>query len=327
MFKLKHILIQILRRCVQLWIVLFLLGLIGLNLYAHYRAARALEDLDGFKGQALNKIGSFVEESEDPQKLLDSFSGTLWSMKLAGVDISDPLAGAEMLAASKRIYLPMLASILIPVIITIIFGKVFCSWCCPAYLLLEISDKFRKILRFAEIPPGDMKFSYRNKYIILGVGLAYSLILSLPLFSLIYPPAVVSRLLHAWIFGATLTGMLIILGLIGAVELFVSPRWWCRTMCPGGALYGMIGYKRFVKVTCDTNTCNNCKKCEPACQMGLNPVEDVEGIECDNCAACIRHCPQRSLGFTLNLPKIKSASAKKQGQESKTAVEGDENGS
>lgn len=277
--------------------------LILLNLYAHYRAARALDDVEGIKGKAIKQVGLYVDRVEDPQALLDSYTGTLWSMELGGVDISDPLAALEMTSASKRIHIPMLLSILIPVIVTIILGKIYCSWICPAYLLFEISNKLRKVLKFAEIPPAKVKFSYRNKYVVLGVGLMYSLLLSLPIFSLIYPPAIVSRVLHGWIFGTAITEMLIILLLIILFEMFISPRWWCRTMCPGGALYGLIGLKRFVKVNCETSTCSGCGKCKPVCQMGLNPVEDVAGIECDNCGVCIRHCDQKSLGYKLAIPK------------------------
>ena len=39
---------------------------------------------------------------------------------------------------------------------------------------------------------------------------------------------------------ATLTGMLILLGAILAFEVLVSHRWFCRTLCPGGALLGLI---------------------------------------------------------------------------------------
>ncbi len=303
--QILYLSIQAIRRAVQLSVVLGLLALIFINLYAHYRAARALEDVEGYKVHVFDRIDKHLENQEDPQEFLDDYSGTIWSMKISGIDFTDPLAAVESIAASKQIFIPLLISIAIPVGLTILFGKIFCSWICPAYLIMEISNKLRKLLKFAEISPGEVKFSYNNKYLVLLVGIIYALLLSIPLFPLIYPPAIVSRLFHGLIFGTAVTGMSIMLGLIILFEIFVSPRWWCRTMCPGGALYGILGWKRLVKIKCNTETCNGCGKCQPVCQMGLNPVTDVGGIECDNCGGCLRHCKPKSLSYSLRLPNLK----------------------
>jgi ferredoxin-type protein NapH len=146
--------------------------------------------------------------------------------------LSDPLAVAEMTATSRTIYLPLWLSALIPVLFTLLLGRVFCSWMCPAGLLFELTDKLRRLLRLAEIKPGEVRFSHQNKYVVLVIGLLVAGTVGLPIFALVYPPAVISRLAHAWIFGTALTGMLILLGLMIIFELAVSPRWWCRTMCP-----------------------------------------------------------------------------------------------
>ncbi len=300
--SIRHLIIQFLRRVVQLSVILGLIGLIFLNLYAHYRAARALEDLSGYQGKILHALDQYVQQRDDAELWLDGFTGTLWSMQVAAVDFTDPLAAAEAMAASRAWYAPLLMSILIPVVGTLLLGRVFCSWICPGYLLFEIGHSLRWVLRIAEISPGRVTFSARNKYILLAVGLVWAAVTGLPLFATIYPPAVISRLLHAWIFGTALTGMLLIMGLILLFEVFVSPRWWCRSMCPGGALYGLIGSVRPLRVKLDDQTCTHCGKCEPTCPMGLNPEIQSSGIECDNCGVCIRHCPSKSLAFGVKLP-------------------------
>ncbi|MBC8875123.1 MAG: hypothetical protein H8E44_37355, partial [Planctomycetes bacterium] len=107
-----------------------------------------------------------------------------------------------------------------------------------------------------------------------------------------------------WIFGTSLTGILILLGIIALVEVVISPRWWCRTMCPGGALYGLIGWPRLLRVKLDTDRCTKCRKCVPVCEPGLDPVRESYGIECDNCGECVRHCPDRALRYTIGLPAV-----------------------
>jgi ferredoxin-type protein NapH len=297
--KFKHLIIQFVRRCVQIAVIALVLGLAVVSLYAHYRAARALEDnpdLTGWKAVAFARVDEQVSARDDPQEFLDGFKGTLWSMQVGGLDLSDPLAAVEMIAAS-------MVSIVIPVILTLVLGRVFCSWICPANVLFELSGKLRKLLRLAEIPPADVRFSHKNKYVLLAVGLLAAAVLGLPIFALVYPPAVLSRLAHAWVFGTALTGMLVLTGLIIAFELFVSPRWWCRTMCPGGALYGLLGWSRLLRVRLDPARCNDCRKCEPVCEPGLDPVRESYGIECDNCGVCIRHCPDRALFYSIGLPR------------------------
>lgn len=303
----KHLLVQLLRDLSRIAVLVLVIGVVYLSLYTHYRAAKAMEDdqfLKGVNGTVLKMIDKHVADMENPQEFLDGYKGTLWSMRLAGIDITDPLAAAEMAATSHSIHWPLWVSILIPVVATVLLGRVFCSWMCPAGLLFEWSQKLRKLLRLAEIKPGEVQFSHKNKYAVLIVGLAMAAVFGLPLFALIYPPAVISRLAHAWIFGTAVTGMLVILGVIVAMEVFVSPRWWCRTMCPGGAIFALLSKFRLVRVKVVPSKCTGCRDCEPICPMGIYPVQKATTIECDSCGLCIRHCPDDALVFSTSLPVI-----------------------
>ena len=305
--RIKHFAIQALRRSVQVLVVVLLAGMVYLSLYSHYRAAHAIDDeaaLEGYRKTILLGIHDRVDKLEDPQEFLDDNKGTLWSMRLGGIDLTDPLAAAEAIAAAKTVYVPLLWSVLIPVVVTLLLGKVFCSWICPAGLLLEITGKLRGLLRLAELPPGEVKFSRANKYLLLVIGLVISAAAAAPLFALIYPPAAMGRLIHAWIFGTSLAGGLVLMGLIVAIEIVVSPRWWCRTMCPGGALYGLIGWPRLLRVRLDEDLCTKCRRCEPVCEPGLNPVVESYGIECDNCGKCVQVCPEKALRYSIGLPNL-----------------------
>ncbi len=298
--------LQILRRLVQVATILSIVLIALLSLYAHYRAARVIDDpqlMAGLRGEVTTTlIHPIVDKLNNPEAFLDGYKGTVWSMRLAGVDLSDPLAAAEAIAATKHVHWPLIVSIIVPIVLTVLFGKVFCSWICPAYVLFEISGKLRRLLRFAEITPGEVKFAHANKYIFLVVGLAIAAATSAPLFALIYPPAVLSRVVHAWIFGTALTGMVVLLLVIIAFEVLVSPRWWCQTMCPGGALYGLLGYFRPVRVKLKEEACTGCQKCIPVCEAGINPITQSESIECDNCGVCLRHCGDNALVFSIGLP-------------------------
>ncbi len=152
--------LQILRRCVQVVTLVVITALPLLSLYAHYRAARVIDDdqlMAGMRGEVVTKlVHPYVDSLDDPQAFLDNNKGTLWSMQLFGVDLTDPLAAVEMLATSKHVHWPLIASIAIPVALALLLGKVFCSWICPGYVLFEITGKLRRLLRMAEIEPGEV---------------------------------------------------------------------------------------------------------------------------------------------------------------------------
>ena len=82
--------------------------------------------------------------------------------------MTDPLAAAESVAASKRFPKTLFIDIMIPVIVALLLGRIFCSWICPMNLLLEWADKLRKVLRFLELSPRDIRFARVTKYVLLA---------------------------------------------------------------------------------------------------------------------------------------------------------------
>jgi ferredoxin-type protein NapH len=293
------------RRSAQAATVLLVISLIFLGLYYNYHASRSLAEIEsvpGWRGAVLAYIDDRMTGVRNPEAVLRNNTGNLWSMRLHGIDISDPLAFVETTAATRSVYGPLFLSILAPLLVTFVLGRVFCSWICPGYLLFELAGRLRTVLSRGGLEPADVKFSHTNKYVFLGVGLILAAATSLPIFSMFYPPALLSRTAHAIIFGTGVAGMLTIICLLVAFEVLVSPRWWCQTMCPGGALYGLVGSQRALRVRLVPGRCTNCRLCEPACEAGLNPIKESSGLECDNCGACIRSCPDEALAFVIGLP-------------------------
>lgn len=332
------------RRLAQIFIILLLFALPVLARYHNYIASRKVDEFiekweKRPQGKVLAATDKLVratgqdEESYDGHKRrnrkeiverLEKYRGSVWSMELAGISMTDPLAGAESIAASKAFPWVLFVSLIIPVIATVLLGRVFCTWICPMNTLLELTDKLRKVLRFLELPPRNLLFWRGNKYVILLVGLAAALILSVPLMGYFYPPAVIGREVHAWVneffdwaeqgrpgVGWT-AGLTIASGFILAVvllEVFVSRRLWCRYLCPGGALYAALGAFRVVRVKRDVKTCTDCAECGQVCGMGLNPMRDWTGVECDNCALCVTYCEPRALSFKFGVKDPQPAGA------------------
>lgn len=300
-------LVPITRRCVQLLSLGVLVLLPIMALYTHFKEAHAIHDLgeNNWRNVAVRCIERVVNKDESRQQLVQRTQGTIWSARLFGVTLSDPLAGAEAIISSRSFYKPMLWSLLIPVAVTVLLGRVFCGWICPMNTLLEVVDKCRRLLRIAEIRERDVKFSLKNKYLVLAVTLGLVGVTSVPFVALFYPPAVMSREMHLFVFGSTVgIGAYVILA-ICAIELFVSKRWWCRYICPGGALYSLLGRFRVVRVERDENKCIHCGECVRVCQFDLRPMlVQITGMECTNCGTCVKACDDDALRFRWMLPII-----------------------
>jgi polyferredoxin len=83
-----------------------------------------------------------------------------------------------------------------------------------------------------------------------------------------------------------------VLGVLAAASV-VIPAFWCRALCPYGALLGLFSWLSPTAVTRDDNACVSCGRCARACPAGL-PVDTtlrVTSPECQGCAECVGACP------------------------------------
>lgn len=285
------------------FLVLILLPCI--SVYQAYVAAHAYDLLTpsekGFYDVMETLTDPFVS---DPEHDLDAVKGTTWSATVSGLKISDPLAVVGQVSAGLEIYPPFLLAALIPVLVTLVFGRIFCGWICPATLLYELNTNLAAWLHRVGLPVGNRHFDRRLKYLVLGIGVILSMITGSVLFAAIYPPAIIGREIYYAIalggFGAG--AVFFVLTLL--FDLLVARRGFCRYVCPGGALYSLLGRYRLFRIQRKVETCNDCAKCTAICEFELDPMRDGFGQECNNCTACIAVCPTDALVFKVDIKDI-----------------------
>lgn len=100
--------------------------------------------------------------------------------------------------------------------------------------------------------------------------------------------------LFAWKFSLFVTTILLC--------IFIS-RFFCRFLCPLGALYGLFNRFSILGIKLERDKCVDCGKCHAKCKVDIKHVGDHE---CINCGECIDVCPTNAItwkGSKIFLPK------------------------
>ena len=92
----------------------------------------------------------------------------------------------------------------------------------------------------------------------------------------------------------------IIFFVILALNLRIT-RFWCRAICPLGALLGLLSKWSILGIEKRESLCDDCNKCLLHCQGGDDPMLGAKWrkSECHLCLNCIGHCPHEAIQFKL----------------------------
>jgi|CXWL01.1.fsa_nt_gi ferredoxin-type protein NapH len=322
------------RRAVQVLVLASIILFPFIARYGHYMWARQTEKMISLWGNstaglllrgtdALMRTGLPLEEAgvvgRRPRKAIlvraDQFVGSLpWSARVFGVSLTDLLAAAESALATRSLLSVLAAGAVLPLLATLLLGRVYCGWICPIGILMPLIRRLRALLAFLELPLHEVRFWKGNKYALLGAAALIGLIGGLPILHYIYPPAILSREAHSFVtvlfdraeggrFGfpwGFFSGGMIFLGLVALVEVAVAPGFWCASLCPGGALYSLLSRWKILRVKRTKTACIHCVICDIKCPMQLRPMTDKTGAECDACGVCVDVCPTKALSFRFS---------------------------
>ncbi len=180
--------------------------------------------------------------------------------------------------------------------ISVIFRKAFCGWLCPIGTISEyiwkagekiLGTNFR-IWKGLDIPLRGLK------YLLLGFFLYAVLTMSVTDISafLKSPYGVIAdvKMLNFFRFLGG-TGLAVITILVALS--FLYQNFWCRYLCPYGALMGFASLLSPLRITRNEQTCIDCAKCAKACPSSL-PVDkliQIRSAECIACLECVAVCP------------------------------------
>lgn len=228
--------------------------------------------------------------------------GTFYSIDVGSIAMADPLAIFQAIFASKSFTLNMFTSIIIPVLLLIIFGRIWCSYMCPYYLITEIVEKISQKIGSKPIKPRYNKENLRQTNIVRLLFLIFCLFLmgisGIPLLNLISAPGVISSQALVMVKFGYVTFEVVFIVVLIMVEFFYY-KFWCRYFCPTGSFLSVLGIKRIMKVEKLNKDCSMCLSCIKVCPMVINPMEDGYSIACNNCGDCVDICPDNLKRPTL----------------------------
>ncbi len=184
----------------------------------------------------------------------------------------------------------------------LLLGRTICGWLCPVGLGQELLYKIKtpkvkksKVTRV---------FSYFKYVVLIALVVIVPLMFAVPGFCEYICPAgtfeggvgllsnsanegLLANLgpLFSWKF------MLLVLIVVASIFFF---RFFCRFLCPLGALYGFFCKIAMLGVKLDKNKCTDCGLCIGVCKMDIKRVGDHE---CIHCGACISVCPAKAISW------------------------------
>jgi polyferredoxin/Pyruvate/2-oxoacid:ferredoxin oxidoreductase delta subunit len=243
----------------------------------------------------------------------------------------DPLAGlATMLAA--RAWLEPFALALVTLAAALLLGRVWCGWICPLGTLLGWL-RFRSARRLGARMPDGLR---RVKYVLLGAIVVLAALQNLTLLALdplaLLTRTVTTSVIPGFVFAAgTLEtlgmswgpttgvvswveqhfrgsvlpttqpryeqGVALFLVLLAVILLGVlADRFWCRYLCPLGALLGLVSKVQVLRPLAAGGCCGSCGACAGACRQDaiLTSAAGARVVtsECTMCLDCLVACPK-----------------------------------
>lgn len=208
--------------------------------------------------------------------------------------------------------LPSVVELIVLIPVTILFGRFFCGWMCGfgsfTDFIYKISGKvmkksFKRKIKINRKADAVLKYL---KYVILAILVIFAWTLDLSVINKISPwdvfgmTAIVGNVPAFDFVLKNLPIATVLFVLIIIASIFIE-RFFCRYLCPMGAIFALASFLRIGKIRKPTEKCGKCRICTNNCAMGipLYEMEEVKSVECINCMQCVSVCPRGNTTYAV----------------------------
>ena len=207
---------------------------------------------------------------------------------------------------------PVAIVVVVAILLTAwLFRRAPCAWLCPIGMISEYLAKLGQRLfgKNIRVPKWLDRALVGLKY--AGTFLFLLWLLSAPVGSLRAfmdtPFYAVADMKLFDVYAKFGIGIIAAVGAIVVVSIPVK-SFWCRYLCPYGALQGIFGVLSPTVLAKNDATCTSCGRCNRVCPNGVDVAHAsgaVVSAECMGCTSCVSACPQNNtLAFKFGGKKV-----------------------
>lgn len=206
------------------------------------------------------------------------------------------------------------AAIAFVLLLTFVFGRIYCSVICPMGVFQDLVIRGRKLLSPKGRKPKRhfVKEPRIVRYGVLALVIVTALTFSQLLLTVLAPYSAYGRMVRSIVGlsrGESLAPALLITAAATLVVICVCAwiwgRGWCNTVCPVGAVLGLVSRFSLFKVSIDQSQCVSCRKCEKGCKSSCIDIDThtIDHSRCVDCFDCLDSCPKGGIKFRFSLPR------------------------
>lgn len=205
--------------------------------------------------------------------------------------------------------------------LTLLFGRFFCGWICAMGSLGDLLTSIRNGLKIKAHQIGESTDSKLKlfKYILLLFSILFVWVLQIVAIPQGLNPLDAFGVLISLenldlLFTTFLIATVLLIGIL--VASFFVPRFFCRYLCPTGAILSLISLPHMLTIKKPRENCRNCSLCTQNCPMSipLYKTDKSRSGECIECGQCVTGCPMKNcnmqfLGMELNSKTLGAVAA------------------
>ena len=206
------------------------------------------------------------------------------------------------------------AAIAFVLLLTLVFGRIYCSVICPMGVFQDLVIRVRKLLSPKGRKPKRhfVKEPRIVRYGVLALVIVTALTFSQLLLTVLAPYSAYGRMVRSIVGlsrGESLAPALLITAAATLVVICVCAwiwgRGWCNTVCPVGSVLGLVSRFSLFKVSIDQSQCVSCRKCEKGCKSSCIDIDThtIDHSRCVDCFDCLDSCLKGGIKFRFSLPR------------------------
>ena len=197
----------------------------------------------------------------------------------------------------EEFFLLLLATLVLVfafILLTLVFGRVWCGWLCPQTSLIDLAEFLERRLSGSWLGRGLLHAAFLLLSLLVGTNLVWYFIT---------PQDFFLRLVNGSL-GMVAAVTVLSVALVTWLNILFVRRIFCKAACPYGRIQLILSDSNTLTLEFDpasSQRCIRCGACVRACPTGID-IRDGLQVECINCGRCLDAC--RSLMARKGEPGI-----------------------